>query len=110
MREIKFRAWDTVKMQIIPWEAMQGWAMSCFGNSRLMQFTGLYDKNGKEIYEGDILKDEGVVCFHDAAFQTKNYPMMNFFIQGMEDKKSKLEIIGNIHENPELLPDSTQGV
>ncbi len=66
-------------------------------------YTGLKDKNGKKIFEGDIVKEEGVVIYKDCSFQTDNYPLMNFFIEGMEDKKSKLEIIGNVHENPELL-------
>jgi len=99
MREIKFRAWNPKTKEIIdniflvPGESTEN----------VMQYTGLKDRNGKEIYEGDIVKDEGVVFKKDAAFQVKNYPLMNFFIEGFEDKKSKLEVIGNIHENPELL-------
>lgn len=80
----------------------------------LMQYTGLKDKNGKEIYEGDILsikiysgdkvivegktvvefKDGcfGVIWGHDKAFLSLN----SFF-------KTKFEVIGNIYENPELL-------
>lgn len=70
-------------------------------NCELMQCTGLRDKNGKLIYEGDILKS-GIHCYqvvwHEGKFVLnkgcKNYP-----IGGCD----LMEIIGNIHENPELL-------
>ncbi len=72
----------------------------------LMQYTGLKDKNGKEIYEGDILKDEegAWVVFYDAKDAS-------FALRPIEDKNDTLfytlegdfEIIGNIYENGELL-------
>ena len=66
----------------------------------LMQFTGLLDKNGKEIYEGDIyLPRDGVkriIEFKDGCFAEKNsFPTFRIELGG--------EVIGNIYENPELL-------
>ena len=106
-RPIKFRAWDKKeKVMLIP-PAIDNpereddeWV--------LMQFTGLLDKNGKEIWEGDIVKAEpkewvpvvGTVEYIGAYYvvraKTINHPIMN----GM---KSIIEVIGNIYENPELL-------
>lgn len=71
----------------------------------IMQSTGLKDLKGVEIFEGDILFDKhhnpqiGVVVFYEGAFQllanNMYYPLIQF--------DGDVEIIGNIHENPELL-------
>ena len=67
------------------------------------QFTGLCDKNGKEIYEGDILeiKDEGVmftkvVDFNNGMFGVGNYTLAFY-------GEDNIEILGNIHDNKELM-------
>lgn len=73
------------------------------------QFTGLKDSTGKEIYEGDILDADdylngkhwfkGVVCFRDASFYIDSKKGITYF----RWIDYEFEIIGNIHENPELL-------
>ena len=115
MREIKFRAWDKSvnKMQfpngITPKELAEEefYPLGFLNEIIWMQYTGLKDKNDKEIYEGDIfnslhdfgpggwLERQGVVEFN----------LMNGYGWNYWDLDS-LEIIGNIYENPELI---TQG-
>ena len=75
-----------------------------------MQFTGLTDKNGKEIYEGDILKDSWE-CVHevyyseDAQWSTHlhKHPKHIFPARYLHCAYMQWEVIGNIYENPELL-------
>ena len=73
------------------------------------QFTGLHDKNGKEIYEGDILESYCSEC--SKGRQDVVRFVSNGFWCGTDDdlwmpNSEYCEIIGNIHENPELLEDS----
>lgn len=75
------------------------------GKSELMQFTGLLDKNGKEIYEGDIIKLDEMVCpitWGDGAWMMitdKNSGRA----PAIQERTKRFEIVGNIYENPELL-------
>ena len=109
-REIKFRVWDNVDYMSSPFN-LHGLMFSEIEfttDCPIMQFTGLLDKNGKEIYEGDIVK--GVtgyifkIVFSDGSFMILSglkHPEKNktFLIYNPDF----IEIIGNIYQNPELL-------
>lgn len=79
------------------------------GNYEVMQFTGLKDKNGKEIYEGDIVRLEQwepeiyEVVFNRGGFCFRHSDTDVFYHDAKYIEKG--EVIGNIYENPELLQD-----
>ena len=115
-REIKFRAWHLDDgMLYFDFDSFQKDYHDQYGN--IMQFTGLTDKNGKEIYEGDILKcvdefneNEKVI---EVVFKNGGYCIEwdGMFYDGSDitliswanETGIEFEIIGNIYENPELL-------
>lgn len=72
------------------------------------QFTGLIDKNGKRIFEGDIIRLEDIICpitWHNGCFQMitdKNSGIS----AAIQDRTKRFEVIGNIYDNPELLNQS----
>lgn len=119
MREIKFRAWFgkfkemyTVKMIDLQKEIayFDKYNYRSFYDIELMQYTGLYDKKGKEIYEGDIVKLRanhgiGVVKYYDewGAFVIEYIKPRPLAVLGMNYYKEDIEVLGNIYENPELL-------
>ena len=120
MREVKFRAWDEKykEMEMMPrlHRKPDGtlWASNDSDSTivPLMQFTGLLDRNGKEIYEGDIVKssahhpDTYKVAFGDCHYyaMTMSGPFITIELDHFEDSTGCcLEVIGNIHQNPELL-------
>ena len=143
MRELKFRAWDKKRNVWVHKEfnlfgeiVLMGELLTREGDdSRIslselndiavMQFTGLKDKNGKEIYEGDICRhrtitDEGVftddwgiteIWFHKGCFLTRYFAFPVYSFCGRAE--AEIEVIGNIYENQELLGESgilkTQG-
>ena len=119
MREIKFRAWykeDKVMSRRFTLENLQcgQGVLDDFNKMEIMQFTGLLDKNAKEIYEGDIIKhqDEGErfeVYWSDINVSFKIIPISDKDInQELEDitfceNSKEFEVIGNIYENKDLL-------
>lgn len=113
-REIKFRAWDGEEMVNAYWIDTAGVNTSRFlvdlyspfkKELRLMQYTGLKDKNGKDIYEGDVLKDYGEVVWVEWSASFRVNPFGNKDISFMESFANidNAEIIGNIYENEDLL-------
>ena len=99
MRKIKFRAWDKKHMayQGTPdLETLHSF-MFHYGDKILMQYTGLTDKNGKEIYEGDIVKWGKII--EKVEMKDGCWSM----VLGTIVEEFNLEVIGNIYENPELI-------
>lgn len=110
MRELKFRCWDSVGNHGMQYfDSLQEIADYYRGHkySAEMQYTGLKDKNGKEIYEGDILKHKTiksniVVEYFYAGFDPFCDSLDAEYGFGDTDSENYI-VIGNIYENPELL-------
>lgn len=111
MRQIKFRAWH------IKDKEMLGHKDACLiplftpsfryrdGETVLMQYTGLKDRNGVEIYEGDVLTTWILGCKQTAPYIVED--IRELYLETERDESyyciNKMEIIGNIHSHPELL-------
>ena len=104
MRELKFRAWDTGAkrwtsgvMPVLTWLSLE--LKPAHSGIIIEQYTGLKDKNGKEICEGDIVKTCSIGTWavegRRGCFFVGKYALYGYNDYG--------EVIGNIHENPELL-------
>ncbi len=141
MREIKFRAWDKKSKKWLEpiYEAYNNKVydpLINFGGRllirtmdgfeainnqdqdiELMQYTGLKDKNGKGIYEGDIIKEHSSwdtslnpaeVKFGDCGVNGEEYHVYGFYLNNndkeiLANPTCSMEVIGNIYENPKLL-------
>lgn len=125
-REIKFRAWDKKHRKyakilkvyfgsdgsnlgalIEDYETNYAFELQA-NQVEFEQYTGLKDKNGKEIYEGDVLRfkmhtgeyENYEIVFRDVTFEAINADGTNFISYSIWNIG---EVVGNIHENPELL-------
>lgn len=145
-REIKFRAWDNLTETMVPWLSLkfdkdehddeicfyeQDSECSYVGGAdyEIMQFTGLHDKNGAEIYEGDLIRKKfkdreigefyavGQVVFgkwfagFTVPYQYNGYNKLERLSCEMDKDgwivaNRDMEVIGNIHEHPHLLEGS----
>lgn len=128
MREIKFRAWvgamllpeqaniGFMKDRIVVEPTSQEW-INTYGHDwkleSVMQYTGLKDKNGTEIYEGDIVRfpkkiKEGyriapVAFWHGHFMLTRTTNNKKWVSMGQARLKDNMEVVGNIYENGDLL-------
>jgi uncharacterized phage protein (TIGR01671 family) len=116
MREIKFRAWEKNLKEIITVDNIDfekkmintesAWRL--FDEVELMQYTGLKDKNGKEIYEGDIVNSWASIndVYLREVVVDDNEPSLTFKpgtgYTLCKNNEHLFDVIGNIYENPEL--------
>ncbi len=126
-REIKFRAWHKVKNIMVydnEDDTYGYWDGCCNSNVGMintilnsqyykeyefMQYTGLHDKNGKEIWENDIVEitregiyEKGIIIFKNGCFFIKSKETL-LALYNCELNNYKVKVIGNITNNPELL-------
>nr|DAY42623.1 MAG TPA: YopX protein [Caudoviricetes sp.] len=118
MRKIKFRAWDKLNKEMINFESINFQERRVykdtvsyrkFNDIELMQYTGLKDMKGKEIYEGDILfetfrEEYFKVVFENGSFRVE----VDEYSLDLEDYANICEVVGNIYENPELMEEKDE--
>ena len=108
MREIKFRAWSKKKKKMIyNWQDttnVESFGFDGNGYFEIMQYTGLKDKNGKEIYEGDVFEwDEGDLYIIEWIEQEGCWGTSSRIWLCNSNWRGYIKVVGNIYENPELL-------
>ncbi len=126
--KLKFRAWDKHEQkmftndELIIWNGnvyandskkltcnnLKGWSID---DEYLMQSTGLVDKNGKEIFEGDIVKMSKDVYSEPTYYEVVRHYGGAYRLESKQHgcelwlRHTDCEVVGNIYENPELLDD-----
>ena len=122
MREIEFRGknkcdnnWHYGYLVYEPiyssYKITQGKEISDFVEENTIgEYTGLKDKNGTKIFEGDIViadfdykKEPMEVIYYKCGFKLKSKNCKEVYDYSIHDETPELEVIGNIHDNPELL-------
>lgn len=118
MRKIKFRFWDPFnQIMIFCSEEYQDYLSKFFieydsaiqgeNNPLLMQFSGLKDKNGTDVYEGDIIRSEFLNGYWYVTFKEGNFGLIkseddNPFLMGACNQDGATEIVGNIYQNKDF--------
>ena len=118
-REVKFRAWDPQRRQMHQWGAgvvavdhqlnvtTVPAGTDLPSGTVLMQFTGLYDKNGREIYDGDICRVDHLDPRYDVVYRVVSWDAgeagWSVGVGVPSEVSWSHEVVGNVYENPELL-------
>lgn len=115
MEQLKFRVWDNVSYMSFPFTLydLQSKEISFTRDCPVMQYTGLDDENGQEIYTGDLFGGfgEGIKYFevrkeNGEIVLYNNYGKwgtLNRFFEVCKDFYIKVVVIGNVYQNPKLI-------
>ena len=109
MREIKFRIWDINARKWLKSFNIDLLDIPKFNLAEVNQYTGLKDKNNKEIYEGDVLFESFGEKYHKVVFENGSFraefegDFEEYSFDLIDVVAQGCEIVGNIYQNPELL-------